>query len=75
MIWNLPCGIKFFAGSNICVFSSDLQKQIPENKNYCKQFSHKNCLQGKYQEMVSVQLQLVSFIQKQNSIQWKTGFT
>ena len=32
---------------------------------------HKNTVQ----EIVSVQLQLVSFIQKQNGIQWSIGFT
>ena len=29
---------EIFAGSKFCDFSSDQQKQVPANKNYCKHF-------------------------------------
>ena len=44
----LPCGTKFLRGFNFCDFSSDLQKSVPANKNYRKDFSRKNLLQSKY---------------------------
>ena len=37
----LPCGTKFLRGFNFCDFSSDLQKSVPANKNYRKDFSRK----------------------------------
>ena len=39
---------KIFAGSNFCDFSSDPQKHVPANKNYCEHFFHKSVLQSEY---------------------------
>ena len=61
---------------------STLQKKVPANKNYRTNFSGKNLLQRKYcmlyQEIVSVQSQLVSFFSEKYwrilSIVWKYVF-
>ena len=57
----LPCGMQLLC---FCLdFSSDPQKQVPAN-NF--NLPHKNTAK----ETISVQLQLVSFVQRQSSIQW-----